>query len=108
MKTLLLLFPATGLAAIGYLVLYFAGRSEGGMKAFGKLLGGWMLLLAGVVALAGITGPVFGGRPFGLGPTNEERLQRRMEMRQKMMQGMRMLITKYGYTTQISEEPPHA
>jgi hypothetical protein len=86
MFMLVLLIPATVIAAVGYIVLYFAGRSDGGMKSLGRVLGGWAMVLGAAIALAGVTAPLFGGRPFGLGPTREQRVERFMEMRRQMMQ----------------------
>ena len=87
MRALMMLFPATAIAVAGYVVLYFAGRSEGRMRTFGRWLGGWTLFLAALVVIGGLTAPLFGGRPFGLGPTMEERMARREAMRQRMMDG---------------------
>ena len=88
MQLVAILFPATAIAVAGYVVLYFAGRSDGGMKTFGRLLGGWTLLMAALLVVGVATKPLFGGRAFGVGPTQEERMKHRMEMRQKMMGGM--------------------
>ena len=85
MRTLLLLFPATAIAVAGYLVLYFAHKSEGRMRAFGKLLGGWTMFLSAVVVAAAISGAFMGGRPFGLGKTDAERREMRQQMRDRMM-----------------------
>lgn len=65
---LVLLLPATGVAIAAYVTLYFAGRSEGGMRTFGRVLGGWALLIALVLAVAALSSPFFGGRPFGIAP----------------------------------------
>ena len=73
MRTFLLLFPATAIAVAGYVVLYFAHKSEGRMRSFGKFLGGWAMLLSAVVVLAAISGVFMDGPPFGLGRTNAER-----------------------------------
>lgn len=71
MRGLFLIFPATALAVARYVVLYFAQHSPGMMKPAGKWMGGWTMLLGAVVLLAGLTAPVFGGRPFGMGMTDE-------------------------------------
>ena len=85
MRMLFILFPATAIAIAGYIVLYFANLSTGRMKSFGRLLGGWTLLIAALLVLGAATAPMFNGRPFGLGPTSEERMMRFQSMRQKMM-----------------------
>ena len=90
MRTLLLLFPATAIAVAGYLVLYFAHKSEGNMRSFGKFLGGWAMFLSAVVVLAAISGVFLDGRPFGLGRTSAERMEMRQQMRGSVMGPGRM------------------
>jgi hypothetical protein len=85
MRGLFLLFPATAIAVAGYVVLHFANHSHGRMKTFGQWLGGWTLFLSGVVVLAGLTAPLFGGQPFGIGPSAEEREARRARMMERGM-----------------------
>src|SRR5579871_855735 len=80
---LLLLLPATGLTIAAYIALYIAGKSEGGMRSFGKILGVWTLLIAAIIAVGGLTSPFFGGRPFGIAP----RMHRQMGA--AGMEGMR-------------------
>ena len=48
------LLPATGLVVAGYVVLFVAGRSEGGFRTFGRYLGFWAFTLAGLVVLGAI------------------------------------------------------
>ena len=48
------LLPATGLVVGGYVVLFLAGRSEGGFRTFGRYLGFWAFTLAGLVILGAI------------------------------------------------------
>lgn len=86
MRGLFLIFPATALAVAGYVVLYFANHSQGMMKAAGKWLGGWTMLLGAVVLLAGLTAPIFGGRPLGMGMSDQDRIERRAMMRERMME----------------------
>ena len=50
---LLSLFPATVLTILGYVVLYCATRSEGGVKTFGAILATWVFVLAAVPPLVG-------------------------------------------------------
>jgi len=50
----LALLPATALTIGGYLVLYVSGRSEGGLRTFGKYLGFWAFTLAGLVILGAL------------------------------------------------------
>ena len=45
------LIPATMLTIAGYVVLYVASRSEGGLKSFGRYLGFWAFTLAALVVL---------------------------------------------------------
>ncbi len=90
MRTLLLLFPATAIAVAGYLVLYFAHKSEGRMRTFGKFLGGWAMFLSAVVVAAAISGVFLDGRPFGIGMTRAERMEMRQQMRGNMMGPGRM------------------
>lgn len=47
------LLPATLLAILGYIVLYCATRSEGGVGLFGRVLAVWVFLLALLFPLAG-------------------------------------------------------
>ena len=68
MMILIALTRVTALLVAAFFVLYFALKSEGRLKTFGRILGGWMLVLAAVMALAVVTAPLFGGRPFGMGP----------------------------------------
>lgn len=51
---LLALIPATGLTVAGYLALFLSHRSEGSLKTFGRYLGIWAFVLAGLVALGGM------------------------------------------------------
>lgn len=51
---LLALIPATGLTVAGYIALYLSHRSEGTLKTFGRYLGIWAFILAGLVALGGM------------------------------------------------------
>ncbi len=48
---LLALIPATMLTVAGYAVFYLAHRSEGNLKAFGRVLGIWAFTLAGLLVL---------------------------------------------------------
>jgi hypothetical protein len=47
------LFPATVLTVFGYLVLYCATKSEGGVSTFGRILAAWVFVLAAIPPLAG-------------------------------------------------------
>lgn len=57
---LISLLPATILAVIGYFVLFASARAEGGLNRFGRYLGGWLILLAGLSALSGLLASTFG------------------------------------------------
>ncbi len=57
---------ATVIATIGFFVLFAASKAEGLLKAFGTVLGLWVLLLTGIIVVGGITASMFGGRPFGM------------------------------------------
>ena len=54
MLFLLALIPATGLTVAGYVALYISSRSEGSLKTFGRYLGIWAFVLAGLVVLGGM------------------------------------------------------
>jgi hypothetical protein len=51
---ILALLPATMLTIAGYVVMFLAARSEGGLKAFGKYLAFWAFTLAALVILGAI------------------------------------------------------
>lgn len=51
---LVALIPATGLTVAGYVALFLSNRSEGSLKTFGRYLGIWAFVLAGLVALGGM------------------------------------------------------
>ncbi len=51
---LVALIPATGLTVAGYVALFLSHRSEGGLKTFGRYLGIWAFVLAGLVVLGGM------------------------------------------------------
>ena len=54
MLFLVALIPATGLTVGGYVALYISSRSEGSLKTFGRYLGIWAFVLAGLVVLGGM------------------------------------------------------
>ena len=54
MLFLVALIPATALTVGGYVALVLSSRSEGSLKTFGRYLGIWAFVLAGVVALGGM------------------------------------------------------
>lgn len=47
------LFPATVLTIFGYIVLYCAAKSEGGLRTFGRILAAWVFVLAVLPPLVG-------------------------------------------------------
>lgn len=47
------LIPATGLTVAGYVALFLSHRSEGGLRTFGRYLGIWAFVLAGLVVIGG-------------------------------------------------------
>ena len=47
------LFPATVLTIFGYIVLYCATESEGGLRTFGRILAAWVFALAAIPPLVG-------------------------------------------------------
>jgi hypothetical protein len=51
---LLALIPATALTVAGYVALFLSHRSEGALRSFGRYLGIWAFILAGLVALGGM------------------------------------------------------
>ena len=57
-----LILHATGLAVLGFFVLFAASKAEGLLKTIGNVLGSWLFILI----VLGITGMVVsGGHPFG-------------------------------------------
>src|SRR5215472_3186326 len=54
MLFLVALIPATALTVGGYVALYISSRSEGSLKSFGRYLGIWAFVLAGLVVLGGM------------------------------------------------------
>jgi heme A synthase len=58
---LLVLVPATALTIGGYFTLFLSGRSEGGMRAFGRYLGIWAFTLAVLLILGAIFAARHGG-----------------------------------------------
>ena len=105
MRTLLLLFPATAIAVAGYVVLYFAHKSEGNMRSFGKALGGWAMFLSAVVVAGAISGVFMDGRPFGLGKTRAERMEMRQHMRERMMGSGGMGAARMGQMPDMAAPP---
>jgi hypothetical protein len=59
------LIPATMLTVAGYVVLYVAQRSEGGLKSFGRYLSFWAFTLAALVVLGSLLVAAHGGRMHG-------------------------------------------
>ncbi len=59
------LMPATVFVALGYLVLYGAIHSEGGVRTFGKILAAWVFLLAAFPPLIGAFVTITGNCPIG-------------------------------------------
>ena len=51
---ILALIPATALTVAGYVALFLSHRSEGSLKTFGRYLGIWAFVLAGLVVLGGM------------------------------------------------------
>jgi hypothetical protein len=60
------LIPATALTIAGYFALYLSNRSEGGLRTFGKYLGFWAFILAGLVILGSIFAAAHAGRHCGM------------------------------------------
>ena len=50
---LISLFPATFWAAIGFVVVYIASKSEGGIGTFGRVLGIWAFIIAAGILAGG-------------------------------------------------------
>lgn len=59
---LLVLLPATALTIGGYFALFLSGRSEGGMRTFGRYLGYWAITLAALLILGAIIAAGHRGR----------------------------------------------
>ena len=47
------LLPATFWAIVGYFVLFSTTRAEGPVRAFGRFLGVWALVISGFILVAG-------------------------------------------------------
>jgi hypothetical protein len=45
--------PATFWLVIGYFVLFSAGRAEGSIETFGRVLATWIFVISGMILLAG-------------------------------------------------------
>lgn len=58
------LLPATLLAILGYIVLYCATRSEGGVGIFGRVLAVWVFVLALLFPLTGAYMSITGFHPL--------------------------------------------
>ena len=61
------LILATIIATVGYFVLFAAGRTEGGLHKFGRILAVWIFVLAALPVLAGGYMAVSGHPPMGKG-----------------------------------------
>lgn len=64
MAMLLSILPATIFAVLGYLILYCAVRSKGGMRAFGRGLAIWLFILSGLSLSAGAYVSIAGFPPM--------------------------------------------
>lgn len=62
----LALVPATILTIAGYVVLFLARRSEGGLRSFGRYLGFWAFTLAALIVLGAIVAAARGERMHGM------------------------------------------
>ena len=58
----LALIPATMLTIAGYVAIFLAQRSEGGLRNFGKYLGFWAFTLAALLLLGSLICASHGGR----------------------------------------------
>jgi heme A synthase len=58
---LLALLPVTALTIGGYVALFLSARSEGRMRTFGRYLGIWAFMLAGLLVLGAIFAAAHGG-----------------------------------------------
>ena len=47
------LIPATMFVTIGYFVLFASGKTEGGIRTFGRILAIWLFLIALLPPIAG-------------------------------------------------------
>jgi hypothetical protein len=57
---------ATAIGIIGFFVMFAASRSSGLLKTVGNVLGLVVFAFAILVLVAGVTAPMFGGKPFGM------------------------------------------
>ena len=58
------LIPATFFVIVGYFVLFASERSEGGVRTFGRILAGWILLLALLPPIGGLVVTLYGECPM--------------------------------------------
>jgi hypothetical protein len=77
------LIPATLLVVLGFFVMYASSKAEGGVKTCGKMLYIWIYILAGLVVLGGIFGPMMG---MGRHSDRMGRYMQYKEHRQQMQQ----------------------
>ena len=64
MCSLFSLFPATILTAVGYVVLYCSTKTDGAVRAFGKLLAIWLFVLAAFPLIMGAYVTIAGTCPI--------------------------------------------
>lgn len=58
------LIPATLAVVLGYFVLFSSAKAEGGVKAFGRILAVWILILAALLPIAGAYATYAGFSPM--------------------------------------------
>ncbi len=80
------LIPATVLVVVGYFILYASHRSEGKTATFGKFLSIWVFILAALVILGGIFGPIFGMRHRDGGMRHLDGMSRYWQYREQRRQ----------------------
>jgi hypothetical protein len=59
---------AVAFAAGAYVVFVSAQKAEGPLKPIGVILAALLAAIGALVLIAHLTAPMFGGRPFGMGP----------------------------------------
>ena len=59
------LIPATLAVVLGYFILFSSGKTQGGVKTFGRILAIWVLFLAAALPLAGAYATYAGIPPMG-------------------------------------------
>ena len=74
-----IIFQATGLAIVGFILLFMASRAQGAVALIGRILAIWVYFVAAVIAAAGVMaffhmGPFWGPAPVRYAPNRYYRV----------------------------------